>query len=84
MKYLGDKIRAQRIRLGWTQDELARRMDVRQGTVHKWEAGKATPPIYTLERLAAVLEVTLMYFLDDAPIRERPTTVLKGGSHAED
>lgn len=84
MRYLGDKIRALRLQRGLSQRDLAALMNVAQATVHKWETGKAEPPISTLERLATVLEVTLMDFLDDVPIRERPTTVLKGGGHAED
>ena len=40
---LGSWIRASRRRLGWTQTELGRYLEVSQGQVSQWERGKSTP-----------------------------------------
>jgi len=52
------RIRQARERLGWSQADLARRMHVAQPTVSGWEAGKKSPRVRILARLAALLGVS--------------------------
>ena len=45
-------IRQLRQERGWTQEKLARRLGVGQGTVSAWERGRAMPRPRTLQHLA--------------------------------
>lgn len=59
MNWTGDKIKDLRLRLGWSQAELARRLGCRQQTVSEWETGVYLPQnAYSqlLERLLSGLE----------------------------
>jgi transcriptional regulator with XRE-family HTH domain len=38
-----DEIRALRVRLGLTQEQMAQRMGVSFATINRWENGKMTP-----------------------------------------
>ncbi len=51
----GNEIRELRIRAGWSQKELAERVNVSQVTVSCWETGKSTPRPQQRESLEAVL-----------------------------
>lgn len=44
---------------GWTQKELAERLNVSDKAVSKWETGRGTPDISSLESLSSVLEVSV-------------------------
>lgn len=54
---LESRIRQARTRYGWSQADLARRMNVAQPTVSGWEAGRKAPRTKILGRLAGVLGV---------------------------
>lgn len=60
---LNERIRELRKRFGWTQKELAKRINVSQQTVGSWEVGRAEPSSETLTRLAELFEVTTDYLL---------------------
>ena len=55
----GEFIYNQRKKLGYTQDELGRKLKVTNKAVSKWETGETLPDIQLLEELAKVLNVTL-------------------------
>ena len=55
----GEFIYNQRKRLGLTQDELGRKLNVTNKAVSKWETGETLPDIQLLEKLANTLEVTI-------------------------
>lgn len=55
---LESRIRQARERLGWSQADLARRMHVAQPTVSSWEAGKKSPRVKIMARLAGILGVS--------------------------
>ena len=55
----GELVRRTRLERGWTQDELAGRMRVRQATVSKLEAGKPATRIDILFRALAALGLQL-------------------------
>lgn len=54
--YISTKIKELREAQGWTQTELAKRMDVTPNTVSRWESGEYQPRIDVLEALARVFE----------------------------
>lgn len=58
-KRLGRKIATRRKALGWTQDELAERVEVDAETISRFERGAHLPSLPTLERLAVSLRVEI-------------------------
>ncbi|MCX5665925.1 MAG: response regulator [Candidatus Omnitrophica bacterium] len=55
----GDSIKKIREEKGFSQEELAKKLDVAQSTVGMWESGKRTPKLDELNRLARVLKITV-------------------------
>jgi CheY-like chemotaxis protein/DNA-binding XRE family transcriptional regulator len=55
----GDSIKKIREEKGFSQEELARKLDVAQSTIGMWESGKRTPKLDELNRLARVLNITV-------------------------
>lgn len=47
-----------RQRLGWSQEEIAKKVGVNRSTVCKWEQGTIEPGLDTIEKLAGVLGVS--------------------------
>lgn len=68
---LGERIKARRRELRWTQEELARRVGVQQNVIARLESGLVqNPHIRMLRTLARVLGVTADYLIgmyDDTP-----------------
>lgn len=54
----GLRLKKKRVQLGWTQEEMARRLDVSQPMIHKWERDRADVKLSTVLRTAAVLGVS--------------------------
>ncbi len=65
-KILGSKIREMRNLRGWTLKQMAEISDLNINTLSLIEKGKTSPSIYTLQRLAAALEVQLKDFFEPA------------------
>ena len=65
-KKLGLRIAERRKSLNWTQDQLAERLEVDAETVSRFERGATVPSLVTLDRLAAVLKVSIADLLTDA------------------
>jgi transcriptional regulator with XRE-family HTH domain len=71
------KLRKER---GWSQEDLAKRMDVSAGSVGNWEMGPHEPHPKTLRKLAGLFEVDVAFLLrgerEDVPraatMREQP------------
>lgn len=53
-----EKILALREERGFTREELAEKVGVKEKELVKWEEGKAKPNVYFLKRLAAALETS--------------------------
>lgn len=53
----GGMIRDARIRHGMTQSELAKRLNVKQGTVGAWEIGYAFPRPKSMVKLCEILKI---------------------------
>ena len=62
---MGEKIVALRKGQGWSQDDLAERLDVSRQSVSKWEGGLAAPEIEKLLRLSEIFSVSCDYLIKD-------------------
>lgn len=49
---------------GWTQSELAEKLNLSDKTVSKWERGSALPEITTIFELAKTFEVDYTYLIE--------------------
>ena len=55
----GEFIYTRRKKLGYTQDELGRKLNVTNKAVSKWETGETLPDVQLLEKFDNTLEVTI-------------------------
>lgn len=60
---VGERIRAARVRQGWTQKELGAAVQRRKCTISNWEAGVFIPQVRTLHALAANLRCSVGWLL---------------------
>ena len=60
---LGERIALLRSKLGWSQAELARRLNISPSAVGMYEQGRREPPVDILVSLARVLGVTMDFLL---------------------
>lgn len=56
---LGQRIKEERERREWTQDELANTLNVSRQAISKWELGTAYPDIERLIQISELFNVTL-------------------------
>ncbi len=56
---VGKKVAQLRKLKDWTQDDLAKMLNVHKSHVSRWESGRMLPKVDTLKRLAEVLGVGL-------------------------
>lgn len=68
---LSDNIKSLRKQKGYTQEELAARINVVRQTVSKWEKGFSVPDAEALQRLADVLEVDIKELLGAPALSEQ-------------
>ena len=61
---IGGAIKHFRKKNGWTQVQLAQRLDVCQATVAHYEAGRVVPPLKMLKRLSTEFECSLSLLAD--------------------
>ena len=59
-----DRIKQSRIAQSYTQEELARHMNVHVRTVQSWEYGTRVPGLMHTVLLAKLLEVSLDYLVE--------------------
>lgn len=62
---LADKIIELRKKNGWSQEELAEKMNVSRQAVSKWEAAQTTPDLEKILALGSLFGVTTDYLLKD-------------------
>ncbi|MEC4293962.1 helix-turn-helix domain-containing protein [Adlercreutzia shanghongiae] len=65
---IAERIRAERCRGGYTQEELAGRLGVTKAAVSKWECGQSAPDIALLPKLASLFAITLDELLGYEPL----------------
>ncbi len=63
---LGIRIALHRKKMGWTQNELARRMKVNQVTIAVWETGGQVPSRIYLDKLCILFGIN-RYIIEKSP-----------------
>ena len=71
---LAEKIVLLRKRKGWSQEELADKLDISRQSVSKWELGASIPDLDKILRLSELFDVTTDYLLKD-DVREISSNV---------
>jgi putative transcriptional regulator len=73
-KTLRNKLKVYRAMEDWTQEELARRVNVTRKTINTVENGKYVPSTYLALKMAAAFGVTVedLFQLDDEEVPDRP------------
>ena len=69
---LSERIIQLRRRLGWSQEELAARLDVSRQSVSKWESGASQPELDKVVAMSRVFGVSTDYLLKDEPDGPEP------------
>ena len=70
---LADKIIEQRKKNGWSQEELAEKMDVSRQSISKWESAQSVPDMGRIVLLSQLFGVTTDYLLKDELEQAEPT-----------
>ncbi len=60
-----DKLVQLRKRKGWSQEDLAEKLDVSRQAISRWENGSALPDAYNLRQLSHLYDVSTDYLLND-------------------
>lgn len=63
---LADKIIEERKKCGWSQEELAERLQVSRQSVSKWESAQAVPDLKRVLQMAELFGVSTDYLLKDS------------------
>ncbi|HEL0663258.1 helix-turn-helix domain-containing protein [Streptococcus equi subsp. zooepidemicus] len=63
------RLKALRLKAGFTQKELAEKFNIRQQTYAQWESGRTKPRSATLEKFASFFNVTTDYLLGKTDIK---------------
>lgn len=74
---IGDAIAKLRKGKGWTQNELADKLQVSDKAISKWESNKGDPSIEFLPALAELFGVTLDYLMTGKEVEEKIITMSK-------
>ena len=76
---LGDRLKRERVRHGWSQNELSRLSGVRQALISELEAGKKLDTTgLVLKRLARTLGVTMDYLAGMYEDEDEPAQAIAG------
>ena len=67
---IGRNIRYLRKQSGYSQEQLARKLGITQGSVSQWEQERSTPDTPMLVKLAQIFGCSMDYFLSDEPRRD--------------
>lgn len=62
---LADKIIELRKKNGWSQEELAEKMDVSRQSISKWEGAQSVPDMNRILRLSEIFGVSTDFLLKD-------------------
>lgn len=74
---IGDTIAKLRKEKGWTQIELAEKLQVSDKAISKWESNKGDPSIEFLPAIAELFDVTLDYLMTGKEQKEKIVTMSK-------
>ena len=76
---LGERIAALRSKFGWSQAELARRLNISPSAVGMYEQGRREPPVDILASLSRRLGVSMDYLLTGRALCRNDLSSLPGG-----
>lgn len=62
----GEKISKHRKILGFSQEDLANKLDISRQSVSKWELNESDPDLTNLVKLSQLLNITIDYLLNDS------------------
>ena len=79
---LADKIIDLRKKNGWSQEELAEKMDVSRQSISKWESAQSVPDMARILRLSEIFGVSTDYLLKDELESTEPAMLPDSGSEA--
>lgn len=65
MNKIGDRIALLRKKKGWSQTELAKKVDASREAIGKYERNESSPAVETAKKIADILGVTLDYLVDE-------------------
>ena len=68
-----DKLIALRRKAGWSQEELAERLNVSRQSVSKWEGAQSMPDIDKIVQMSSLFGVTTDYLLKDGQAEQEYT-----------
>ena len=71
---LSEKIIMLRKKYGWSQEELAERLDISRQSVSKWESGASIPDLERIVSMSQLFGVTTDYLLKDEIEKEKIDT----------
>ncbi|MCP5210681.1 MAG: helix-turn-helix transcriptional regulator [Hahellaceae bacterium] len=71
-KAFGMRLKDLRKQKGWTQKELANKLDIRYSHLNKYESGMHAPPLEKLIQLAEIFDVSLDYLVMGLPMEDSP------------
>ena len=63
---LADKITELRKKNGWSQEELAEKLDVSRQSISKWESAQSTPDMNRILKMSEIFGVSTDYLLKDS------------------
>lgn len=72
-----DRIKKLREERGWTQDDVAKRLDVTRATIAHYETGRKTPREDTLKKLADIFNVSIDYLLGNTDEKTKVVDLLE-------
>jgi transcriptional regulator with XRE-family HTH domain len=65
-----ERVKAQRLRLHWTQQELADKIKITNTSISNWEKGVSAPPASTIQLLADTMGVSPFALLGDYTLND--------------
>lgn len=78
MASFNTKFKELRVISGFTQKEIAQKLDCSQSTITMWETGKRQPDIETLERIADLFNVDMNFLIGTS---NNTTKILNENQH---
>ena len=76
MLYFGDKLKALRTEKGWTQQQLADRLELVNATISAYEQSAKSPSVEVLIKICGLFNVSADYLLGLSDNMERKMSVL--------
>jgi transcriptional regulator with XRE-family HTH domain len=83
MHSFGSKLKQLREEQGFSQEQLAKELNVSRQAVWKWETDKGLPDIQNIVRLSELFDVTTDYLLKESELIAEPTPTRKWNSEED-